>query len=116
MIASLVSIIFQVEIGNGFVGFDGLDSKDNVIKMAVRGLKMAILILTSTVFRTSSLVAMAILLREYTIIPIIIMIILQCIITKKLIVRDGNTGDHVLTFIPYGIKTRTPEGSSGEQQ
>ena len=31
------------------------------------------------------------------------MIILQCLITKKIIRGDGNTGDFLLKFIPYGI-------------
>merc|ERR1712018_1080342 len=48
---------------------------------------------------------MAIFVRGYTILPIILMVILQCFITKKLIVGSGNMGDHLLEFIPYGIMT-----------
>ena len=84
---------------------DGVDSMQKGLQMFFRGSKMVALILFSTIYRTFSLVIMAILIREYTVLPILMMIIVQSFLAKKIVGKPGSTGDFLLTFIPYGVMT-----------
>jgi hypothetical protein len=77
MVTSLMSIIVNLEIGNGFG-----DDLPMYSKLVCR-IKMIPVLLLSTMFKTSSLVIIMTFYRMYSIIPISIMFLAQIIIVQK---------------------------------
>ena len=77
MVTSLMSILVNLEIGNGFG-----DDLPMCSKLAFR-IKMIPVLLLSTMFKTSSLVIIMTFYRLYSIIPIFLMFLAQIIITHK---------------------------------
>ena len=100
MSASLTSIIYNVEVGNGFIH---LTPGVNITTMVINGMKMMPMIFISTTFRTFSLVLMSSYLRQYAVIPILVMIIIQTIMTRWILRDTKNLADFLLSFAPYAI-------------
>ena len=101
MVTSLMSIVLHVEVGNGFIQTDNISSLN--VSTVFRGLKIAPLILISTIFRTFSLVIMATFLRMYAIIPMLLICIVQTVIAILVIGRREKGKSFLLLSVPYGI-------------
>ena len=78
-------------------------SSSSICTMIMDGLKIFPMVLTSTTFRTFSVVIIASFLRWYSLCPILLMLIVQVIMVKKLIRRNSYTREFVASFAPYGI-------------
>ena len=102
MCASLSSIILHVEVGNGFIRVQPGIRKRTVI---INGMKMMPTIFISTTFRTFSLVLMYSCLRYYAVIPILVTVIIQTFMAKKILDSIDSTRfkDFVLLFVPYAM-------------
>ena len=80
------------------------------------------MIFISTTFRTFSLVLMSSYLRQYAVIPILVMIIIQTIMTRWILRDTKNLADFLLSFAPYAIISLVscpilpPSGNENEEQ
>lgn len=77
MVASLMSIVLNVLIGNEF------GNSMDMCSMIMLRIKLIPMVLVSTLFRSLSLVTMAIYLRLYALVPIAVMFIVQIGIANK---------------------------------